>query len=272
MQIERAQAMGLTSSINKSSTALSKILEKLSTGKSINRASDDAAGLSIAEQLSSQVRGYQVANMNIDYAQGAQNIAEGAGNEASSILQRQRELALQASNDTLSADNRASLNQEYQQLNQEMTRIADSSQFNTQNVANGTGLSAGSQVLAGPNAGSELPVQGANYTAGNIGTAPTDILTSDNAAQAVSALDTAIQNVSGQRTDIGANINRMEYAYDNNVNAAINTQDAESRVRDQDYAQGVADQTIQSLLTQTGMAALSNFNEVSRNNLMFLLK
>ncbi len=273
MQIERAQALGLVGSTQKATNSLSKILEKLATGKRINRASDDAAGLSVSEQMQSQIRGYQMANVNITYAQSAQNIAEGTGNEASSILQRQRELALQASNGTLTDTDRATLNQEYQQLGQELTRISDSSQFNNQSVANGTELGAGNgKVQAGPNPGSELPIEGANYTAANVGTAPSDILTQANASSAVSTLDTAIQNVSGQRTTIGANINVMDYAYANNMSAAINTQDAESRIRDQDYAQGVMEETTKSLLSQTSMMALQNFNEVSRNNLMFLLK
>lgn len=272
MQIERAQALGLVSSNSKTNNTLNKILEKLATGRRINRASDDAAGLAVSEQLRTQIRGYQAANTNLDYAQAAQYISEGTGNEVTSMLQRQRELALQASNGTLTDENRSALNQEYQQLSQEISRISNSSQFNTQNVANGTGLSSGGTVQAGPNAGDTLQVQGANFTAENLGSATSDILTSNNASQALSAIDSALQNVSGQRTDIGANINRMTYASSNNTNAAINTQDAESRVRDEDYAQGVMDSTASSLLAQTSTMALQNFNEVSRNNLMFLLR
>jgi flagellin len=273
MQIERAQALGLISSANRSKNALGKIFEKLATGQKINRASDDAAGLSVSEQMRTQIRGFQAANINVEYAQSAQNIAEGTGNEVTSILQRQRELAVQADNGTLTAENRSALDQEYQQLNQELTRISNASQFNTQNVANGTGLGAGGgEVLAAPNPGGELPIKGANFTAENLGTTATNLTTPQNAQQAISALDTALQNVSGTRTDIGANLNRMQHAYENNLNAAANTQEAESRIRDQDYAEGVMEQTRQALLNQTGMAALQNFNEVSRNNLMFLLR
>lgn len=272
MQIQKAESMGIIGSINKSQNALSKILQKLSTGLAINKASDDAAGLAVSEQLRTQVRGYQAANVNADYAEAAQYIAEGTGGQVTDMLQRQRELAVQAGNDTLTGDQRAALNQEYQQLNQEITRISQASQFNGQGVAAGTDLGAGGgTVLAGPNPGSELPIQGANFTAENLGTASTNILNRANAGNALQSVDNAIKNVSQQRTNIGANINRLGYARENNENSAANTQAAESRIRDQDYAQGVMEQTRTSLLNQTSMAALRNFNEISRNNMMSLL-
>ncbi|MFH0919001.1 MAG: flagellin [Fibrobacterota bacterium] len=273
MLIEKATSLGILSAARKTQSNYSKVLEKLSTGLRINRASDDASGLSVSEEMRTQIRGYQAANVNIDYAQAAQSIAEGTGNETTSILQRQRELALQASNGTLNQSNRDALNQEYQQLNAELTRISGSAQFNTQNVANGQGLAAGGgQVLAGPNPGSELPIQGADFTAANLGTAATDISNPANAQNALTAVDNAIKNVSSQRTDIGANMNRMEFAAQANTNAAINTQDAESRLRDQDFAEGVMQATRDQLLNQSALLSLRNFNEISRNNMMALLQ
>jgi flagellin len=272
MQIQKAESLGLLSPLRKNQGLLSKVLERLSTAQAINRASDDAAGLSISEEMRTQVRGFQMANVNIDYAQAAQNIAEGTAGEVTDMLQRQRELAVQAGNDTLTGDQRAALNQEYQQLNQEITRISQASQFNTQGVAAGTGLGAGGgEVLAGPNPGAELPIQGANFTAANLGTEGSNILTRANAENAISTVDTALNNLNQQRTSIGANINRMEHAYTSNENAAANTQEAESRIRDQDYAQGVMEMTQRLLLNQTATASLRNFNSINKNNMMFLM-
>ncbi len=273
MQINTAQATLISGSVKRSSINLSKILEKLSTAQRINRASDDAAALSISENLRSQVRGFDMANTNLSYASAAQSIAEGTGNQATSILQRQRELALQASNGTLTTRDREILNSEYQALNEELTRISDGAQFNTQSVANGQGLANGSgTVLAGPNSGSELSIKGADFTAANLGTAATDILSPENASNAISALDSALASTSNQRTDIGANMNRIEHAYANNQNSAIMTQDAESRLRDLDMAQGIMEKTQQTLLNQTAALSLANFNEISRNNLMALVR
>jgi len=273
MQIEKATSLGILSATRKTQNSYSKVLEKLSTGLRINRASDDAAGLSVSEEMRTQIRGFQAANTNLDYAAAAQNIAEGTGNETAAILQRQRELAIQADNGTLTQANRDVLNQEFQQLNAELTRQANASRFNTQNVANGQDLAKGNgQVLAAPNPGSELNIVGADFTAANLGTAAADITTPANAQNALKAVDTALKAVSQQRTDIGANLNRIAYAQESNTNGVVNTQDAESRLRDQDFAEGVMQSTRDQLLNQSAMMALQNFNEISRNNMMQLLQ
>ncbi|OGJ86828.1 MAG: hypothetical protein A2268_14245 [Candidatus Raymondbacteria bacterium RifOxyA12_full_50_37] len=271
MQIDKAQTIGLIGAAQKSNKNLSKIQERLATALRINRASDDAAGLSISEQMRTQIRGFQMANVNVEYAEAAQYIAEGEGNETASMLQRQRELAVQSSNGTLTARDREALNVEYQQINQELTRQANATQFNMQDLTNGTGLAAGGTVLAGPNPGSDLPVEGADFTAANLGVAATDISSPANASNAINAIDTAIQNVSGQRTNLGANINRLGYARDLNDNQAAMTQDAESRIRDQDFAAGIVEEAKQRLLNQTAMAAMKNFRDVNKNSMMALL-
>ncbi|MBL8027610.1 MAG: flagellin [Fibrobacteres bacterium] len=272
MKINNVQTSITSAALQKTDSKLSRVLERLSTSLRINRASDDAAGLSVSENLRTQIRGFEMANTNISYASAAQNIAEGTGNQVTSILQRQRELALQASNGTMTAENRQTLNTEYQALNEELTRISDGAQFNTQNVANGQGLGAGGgTVQAGPNAGSNLSIQGADFTAASLGTAPTDILNPANATNAVNALDAALASTANQRTNIGANINRMDYAYSNNQNSAAMTQSAEERMRDFDMAEGVMERTTQSLLNQSATSALRNFNEINRNSLMALL-
>ncbi|MBD3344178.1 MAG: flagellin, partial [Chitinivibrionales bacterium] len=142
--------------LGKTNRKLGKILEKLATAQRINRASDDAAGLSISEQLRTQIRGFKTASNNVADAMSALNIADGTATEASSMVQRQRELALQAQNDTLTDDQRQQIDIEYQQLTEEIDRIAQSSEFNTQDVATGEGLASGdAQIQVGPNAGDQ---------------------------------------------------------------------------------------------------------------------
>lgn len=273
MMIQNANRSSLIGQVGQTSFGLSKILERLSTGRRINRASDDAAGLAIAENLMAQVRGFRQATDNVSYASAAMQIGEGAGNEISSILQRQRELALQASNDTLTDDQRASLDQEYQALTAESDRIANSSQFNTQGTAAGSGLASGTaKVQAGANAGDEVTLPAADFQTAALGTSGTGIATAANARNAVSSVTAAIDNLNSQRSNIGASINRFEHTVSNLNNQTINTQEAESSVRDLDFAMGMADLVRQNLLNQTSISSLQHFNQVSGQNLLALLR
>jgi flagellin len=200
-------------------------------------------------------------------------IGEGASNEISSMLQRQRELAVQASNDTLSSDQRQALNTEYQNLTQEIDRTANSSQFNTQGTANGTGLASGAaSVMVGANAGEEVTLPAFNVTAANLGVTGTDITSGVNARSAINQIDNALSNLNSQRADVGSMMNRFEHTSNNLQNQAMNTQAAESVIRDMDFAVGVADMVRNQLLNQAGTMALRNFNQVSSQNMMSLLR
>jgi flagellin len=260
-------------SLYKTNRDLNKILQRLSTALRINSASDDAAGLGVSEQLRTQIRGFQQATENVTDAMSALNIAEGTGNEVSSMLQRQRELAIQSQNSTLTDQQRGYLNTEYQQINQEMTRISNSSQFNSQSVANGTGLASGTaQVQAGANAGDQITMPGVDMTAAATGVAGTSVDTAANAQAALSSINTALDTLNSQRSALGAMTNRFESAVNNLSIAEINTQAAESVLRDQDMAQGLAEMTRVTLLQSSTLAAFSKFREISSNNLFALLK
>lgn len=270
--IDNSARIGLAARLGQTNMSLSKILERLSTGRRINRASDDAAGLAIAEQLMTQVRGFRQAENNVSDAMAALNIGEGAGNEISAMLQRQRELAVQASNDTLTDNNRAALNNEYQALTQEITRVAQSSQYNTQGTAAGTGLASGTaEVQAGANAGETVTMPQVDLTAANLGIDVTNIGTAPNAQNAITAIDNAINVANTQRSTAGAMVNRFEHTVTNLQNQTINTQSAESGIRDLDFAMGVADFVRQNLLNQTSTTAMRNFNQISQQNMMALL-
>jgi flagellin len=260
-------------SLYKTNRDLNKILQRLSTALRINSAADDAAGLGVSEQLRTQVRGFQQASRNATDAMSALNIAEGTGNEVSSMLQRQRELAIQSQNATLTDNQRKDLNVEYQQISQEMDRITGSAQFNSQSVANGTGLASGTaQVQAGANAGDSVTLPVADMSAHALLIAGTSIDTAASAATALNRIDTAIETVNSQRSSLGAMTNRFESAVNNLSIAEINTQAAESVLRDQDMAQGLAEMTRVTLLQSSTLAAFSKFREISSNNLFALLK
>ncbi len=264
---------GATDALRKTGRALSKILEKLSTARRINRASDDAAGLAIAERLNTQVRGFKMASRNVSDAMSALNIADGASTEIGAMLQRQRELALQARNDTLTDNQRQQIDVEYQNLTQEIDRIARGTEFNTQDVASGQGLGSGNaQIQVGPNAGDTVTLPNVDMTAAGLAIAGTSIADSASAANALTAIDNAIDTMGAQRSNVGAMVNRLESTQNNLMVAETNTTAAESILRDQDMAMGIAEMTKNRLLQETGMRAFQRFNEISANHILGLLR
>jgi flagellin len=260
-------------SLNKTNKDLNKILERLSTALRINSAADDAAGLGISEQLQTQSRGFKAAEKNISDAASALNIADATGGQVSDMVQRQRELALQASNDTLTNQQRQSLDTEYQSLTQEIDRISGSAQFNTQNVANGQGLASGAaQIQAGANAGDQMAMPATNMGSTTLGIAGTSIATGAGAQAALSSLNNALDTLNSQQSAIGSMTNRFESAQNTLSIAEINTQAAQSVIQDQDMASGMADLTTQKLLLETGTQAFARYNEISANHLFGLLQ
>jgi flagellin len=259
--------------LRKTNRQLAKILEQLSTAKRINRASDDAAGLGIAEQMTTQIRGYRQASQNIADATAALDIAEGAGAEISDMLQRQRELAVAASNGTLANNDRAALDKEYQALTLEINRITEVTNYNRQQVVNNTDLASGNaQIQVGPNAGETLIIPGMNFNAVGTELAGTSLLTSDAAQAALSKVDSGITAMNSQRTSIGATLNRLTSAGDNLAVAMINTQAAESVIRDEDMAEGLAALTRERLLAEGAVMTFARYAEISRNHILGLLQ
>jgi flagellin len=280
MQIQGTGGLGMVQgqdqtvkSLNKTNRDLGKILEKLSTALRINRASDDAAGLSISQQLETQSRGFNMADQNVTSAMSALNIADSTGGQISDMVQRQRELALQASNDTLTNQQRQGLDTEYQALTQDIDRISGSSQFNTQNVANGQGLASGNaQIQVGANAGDQIQLPATNMGATALGITGTSIATGAGAQTALSKLDSALDTLNTQRSTIGSMTNRFESVRNNLSVSDINTQAAQSVLQDQDMAAGLADLTKTKLLLESGTQAFARYNEISSNHLFGLMQ
>ena len=272
-------------------SGLQKSLEKLSTGLRINRASDDAAGLSVSEQLRTQVRGLQTAQSNANDGIALLQIAEGAANEISSILQRMRELAIQSSNDTLTSVERSYTDQEFQALMTEIQRISQATQYNGMTLldgeANSFGVSGGPSVLhIGANNNNNnvsgtidnirvgldsltLGALGITLSASN-GASATAVTTQAAAFSAIENIDVAIKSVNNMRSDMGAYINRLDQAINNIANQAFNTQDAESRIRDVDFATETTRFTKNQILSQSATAMLAQANAVPQSVLQLL--
>ncbi|MFS3929771.1 flagellin Hag [Priestia flexa] len=259
--------------------AQAKNMEKLSSGQRINRAGDDAAGLSISEKMRGQIRGLDMASKNAQDGISMIQTAEGALNETHSILQRMRELAVQASNDTNVTEDREAIGQELSELGKEITRIKDTTQFNEQNLLDGTaGDGAGSVIFqVGANTDQTMTVDfstaGINLT--DIETA-VGALTSANVADNATAtalidtIDTQIETVSSGRSLLGATQNRLEHTINNLSTSSENLTAAESRIRDVDMAKEMMNQTKNSILSQAAQAMLAQANQQPQGVLQLL--
>ena len=257
---------------------LTTSLERLSTGIRINRASDDAAGLSVSEQMRTQVSGMSKARSNAQDGIALLNIAEGAVNEIEGMLQRMRELAVQSTNDTLTSTERSYTNQEYQALISEIDRITNVTQYNTQTLLDGrigsfgaTG-SASSILHIGPNAQSfdRVTISIDGTSSGSLSINGTSVTSQAAAESAISSIDTAINSVNKLRSDLGAYVNRLDHAINNLDNQVHNTQSAESLIRDVDFATETSQFTRNQILTQSATAMLAQANQVPQSVLQLI--
>ena len=258
----------------------SKSLEKLSSGLRINRAADDAAGLSIAEGLKAQVNGYSVAARNAQDGISVVQTAEGALGEAQSILQRMRDLSVQAANDTNNADARTAIKSELDELADELDRIVDSTNFNGIDLLKSTATDLTVQVGAeGAGGGNTITIDLTTndlqtvIEAGVYAAAGGSSLTVDTAANAQAAIetiDTALKAVSTARSGLGATQNRLEYAISNINVATENLTSAESRIRDVDMAKEMMNYSRTNILSQAGTAMLAQANQASSGVLQLL--
>lgn len=241
------------------SSQLAKSMERLSSGLRINRASDDAAGLAISEKILAQVNGLNQAVRNAQDAISLVQTGEGALQETHSILQRMRELAVQAANDTLTGEDRQAIQAELDQLLQEIDRIASNTQFNTTRLLDGSAGTLYFQVGANAGQGIELAISAAHTAALGINTG-ISVDTAAAASVAISLLDEAIKRVSNSRAMLGAMQNRLEHTIANLQVASENLQAANSRIRDVDMAAEMMNYTKLQILQQAGTAMLAQAN------------
>jgi flagellin len=263
--------------------SLTKSLEKLSTGMRINRASDDAAGLSVSESLRSKIRGMGRAKSNAEDGIALLQIAEGATGEVNNILQRMRELSIQSSTDTMTTTERAYIDKEFSQLMNEITRISSSASYNGMTLLNGEagsfGVSGGQASVLHIGSGSSASVDRISITitaitlgALGMNQTTTAVSTSAGALSSLSLIDNAIKSVNTMRSDMGAYVNRLEFAISNLGNQVYNTQDAESRIRDVDFAKETTEFTRAQILTQSATSMLAQANQVPQGVLSLLAR
>ncbi len=275
-------SMTATNALYKSNRDMSKSLEKLSTGLRINRSSDDAAGLAISENLRSMVRGAAQAQRNAMDGTSMLQIAEGAANEISDILQRMRELAIQSANDTLTSTERAYTNQEFSALRDEIDRIADVTNYNGKQLISdttgrfGTKDAATNNVFwidAGATVGTDsltISIDTLTVSSLNDDLEDATLTSQTGAANAISSIDAAINSVNSTRANIGAYVNRLEHAINNLLVSETNQSAAESLIRDVDFANESANFSKNQILIQSGTAMLAQANASSQNVLSLL--
>lgn len=271
-------ALNTHNKLSAASAAQSKSMEKLASGLRINKAGDDAAGLAISEKMRGQVRGLDQASRNAQDGISMIQTAEGALNETHDILQRMRELATQSANDTNTATDRQELQKEFNQLAKETTRIAKTTEFNTQKLLDGSDTD-GKVFQIGANATQNLTLTIANMdaTALAVGTGTDeastvgiDITTQAGADTAITTVNTAIETVSAERSKLGATQNRLEHTINNLKTSSENLTAAESRVRDVDMAKEMMNQTKNSILAQAAQAMLAQSNQTPQGVLQLL--
>lgn len=265
-------AITTQNSLMQTNASMSKSLEKLSTGLRINRAADDAAGLSVSEGLRSQIRGSEQARRNSDDAIAMMQIAESGAQQVTDSLQRMRELAIQAANGTYTNTERNYIQQEFEQLSHEITRmtnavtyngislLTDNTTFTFQVSAMGTGMAST-----------------ISFTTNNLQVCSTGLdlamsgVSSQSLAQmAIPSIDAALTSVLNLRSTIGAVMNRLEKTIDSLGVMISNYSDAESRIRDLDFATETTKFTRNQILTQSGTSMLAQANQLPQGVLSLL--
>ena len=279
-----------------SQAGMEQNIERLSSGLRINKASDDAAGLAISDRMDNQIRGMQQANRNVQQGNNLLQTAEGAMNEVGNILGRMRELAVQSASDTVSGDDRDSIDLEFEQLKSEIDRIAKGTSYNGMGLIDGSANGASEkitlQVGADNNAQDQLSFNLADFRVDDGSSAistfaggqltdgassPTDKnfqdLDLDTAATsqwAISALDQAIEAVNDQRATVGALQNRLEFTSSNLMSSIQNNSASMSTIRDADFAAEAADLAKNQILVQSGTSMLAQANSLSQNVLTLI--
>ena len=259
--------------------SLDKAMQQLSTGKRINSAADDAAGLAISNKMTAQIRGLNQAVRNANDGISLLQTAEGATQEITNMLQRMRELAVQASNDTYTSADRSALNSEVTALKSEITRIADNTEWNGMKLF--TATSAGSaggigtsglvtlQVGTGGTSGNQITVQ-LNDIDSTLGISGISLTSQSGATSALATLDDAIASIDTDRATFGSTMNRLTYAVDNLTNVSQNAQASRSRIQDTDYAQTTTELARSQIIQQAATAMLAQANQAPQSVLSLL--
>jgi flagellin len=260
--------------ITKNDKALSLAMTQLSTGKRINSSKDDAAGLAIASKMTSQIRGLNMAVRHANDAISLVQTMEGGIEAVTSMLQRMRELSVQSATDTYNSGDRALMQKEFSQLREEISRTATLTNFNGQQLLQET---SNLVFQVGANSGDTLTFDTANLSAvvslggTSIGdTGGASISTREGAENAITSIDSAMDEINAERARMGAMVNRLGYATDNLTNISQNMQQARSRIEDTEYAAVTRELARTQIIQQAGMAMLSQANQQPQSVLSLL--
>jgi flagellin len=249
--------------LNTSQSSLATSMQRLSSGLRVNSAKDDAAGLAIADRMNAQIRGINVAIRNANDGISLAQTAEGALATVTDVLQRMRELAIQAQNGSNGTGDRANLDTEFQQLSLEITRIAQQTKFNGTAIV---GSGAGAQTFqVGANNGDTMTI-----TTSTVSTVTGDILTSGAASTAVAAIDSQLDAITTSRATYGAAMSRFEFAISNLQITGENQQAARGRIMDADFAMETANLSRAQILQQAGTSMVAQANQLPQQVLSLL--
>ena len=253
-------------------SALNKSMERLSSGLRINRAADDAAGLAVSEGMRSQIRGMNVASRNAQDGVSMVQVADGALGNVGDMLQRVRDLAVQASNGTLTDAQRKNLDTEVQQILTEIGRTGTDTEFNGLKILAGSVATAASAVTlqVGANASQNIAFTIGTVSTSDLGISGIAVSTAASATAAIASLDAAISTVTTSPANLGALQNRLEQTINRLGMTSENLQAAESRIRDADMASEMIDFTKHQILQQSGMAMLAQANQSPQSVLSLL--
>jgi len=257
---------------------LSTVMQQLSTGKRINNAVDDVAGMAISTRLTSQIRGLNQAVRNTNDGISLIQTAEGATEQVTNMLQRMRELAVQASNDTNNINDRSYLDLEFQALSTQIGVIANNTQWNGTNVMDGTSRGSGSGVFSfqvGANSGQTIAVTLSNMTTtsgtGKLSAITSNAITSTAAAgSALGSIITALDTVALERSGMGAAISRLQFTADNLATVSAKAQESRSRIEDTDYSQATTELARRNIIQQAAQAMLAQANQAPQMVLQLL--
>jgi len=241
--------------------SLSKAMEQLSTGKRINGAADDAAGLAISSRMQAQIRGLNQGVRNANDAISMIQTAEGSTKEITNMLERMRELSVQAANDTYGTDDRSAIQTEVDELVEEIDRIATNTEWNGKKILGDAATNYSYQVGSGSTTSSSVTVTFDQMNATSLGVNSLTLDSYANATSAISSIDAAIQTVDTFRATLGAKINRMTSAADNLANISMNTAASRSRIEDADYASATTELARTQIIQQAATAMLAQANQ-----------
>ncbi|OEH86791.1 flagellin [Desulfuribacillus stibiiarsenatis] len=266
------QALNAYNNLSKNQFKTSRNLEKLSSGLRINRASDDAAGLAISEKMRGQIRGLSMAEKNALDGISVIQTAEGALSSVHAMLQRMRELAVQAANDTYTTSDRTEIQEEINQLLASIDDAAQNTEFNTKKLLDGSFATSGTalQLQIGANAGQKIAVTIGEMGTSGLSLTGLSVLNHDDASTAIDTVNTAIEAVSSLRSKLGALQNRLEHTMNNLATARENLTAAESRIRDADMALEMTDFTRNNIINQAATAMLAQANQLPQGVLQLL--